>query len=275
MEIISTVQECRDLLNSAKGSIGLVPTMGAIHEGHIALLKTAKSQCDTVVASIFVNPLQFNIREDYLSYPKNVSNDLKIMKEQKADIVFMPLDEEMYPPSFTTKVIVKNLSQRLEGVSRPGHLDGVATIVIKLLNICAPDFVYFGQKDAQQLLMIKRMISDLNIRTELIYVDTVRSSDGLALSSRNSNLNKLEKQSALGLFSALNTAYRMRVNGEYSAEKIKTAMKKDLTRHGAELDYISICDPDSFNELDIVDKNAIALVAAHIGKTRLIDNMFI
>ena len=187
MKIIKKVSDFRSLLSNAQGPIGLVPTMGALHEGHVALLKKARADCTTVVASIFVNPTQFNVEDDYLNYPKNPSQDLEIMEGQGVDIIFNPELEEIYPKSYTTAVNVKNLSGRLEGASRPGHLDSVATIVIKLLNICQPNFVYFGQKDIQQFLMIKRMIIDLNIQTNLVSVETVRDSDGIALSSRNIN----------------------------------------------------------------------------------------
>ena len=194
MKIIKKVSDFRSLLSNAQGPIGLVPTMGALHEGHVALLKKARADCSTIVASIFVNPTQFNVEDDYLNYPKNPSQDIEIMEGQNVDIIFNPELKEIYPKSYTTTVNVKNLSDRLEGASRPGHLDSVATIVIKLLNICQPNFVYFGQKDIQQFLMIKRMIIDLNIQTNLVSVETVRDSDGIALSSRNINLNNLNKQ---------------------------------------------------------------------------------
>ena len=206
MKTTKTVTELRTLLSRVKGPIGLVPTMGAIHEGHVALLKKARADCSTVVASILINPNQFNIKEDYFNYPQNLSQDVKIMSEESVDIIFNPQLKEIYPSSYATTVNVKNLSDRLEGDSRPGHLDSVATIVIKLLNICQPDFVYFGKKDIQQLLMIKRMITDLNIQTTLVSVDTVREADGLALSSRNTHLNQLQRKSALGLYSALKSA---------------------------------------------------------------------
>ena len=183
--------------------------------------------------------------------------------------------EEIYPQSHTTTVNVKDLSDRLEGASRPGHLDSVATIVIKLLNICQPDFVYFGQKDIQQLVMIKRMNIDLNIQTNLVSVDTVRDADGLALSSRNIHLNKLQRQSAMGLFSALKTARELRINGDQSAAQIKAEMKRILIQHKLNIDYVAICDPKTLDEITSIDKSAIALVAAYCGNTRLIDNTLI
>ena len=275
MRVIKTVIELRAILSKAKGPVGLVPTMGAVHEGHIALLKKARSECSTVITSIFINPHQFNIKDDYLNYPKSASKDLEIMETEGVDIVFKPELEEIYPSSYTTTVKVKDLSDRFEGVSRPGHLDSVATIVIKLLNICQPDFVYFGQKDVQQLLMVKRMITDLNIQTNLVSVGTVRDIDGLALSSRNIYLNKLQRQSALGLYCALKLASKLRINGEQSANSIKAEMEKVLINHKLDIDYLAICDPETLDEITYIDKTAIVLVAAHCGNTRLIDNLLI
>ena len=275
MRLIKTVIELRAILSKAKGPVGLVPTMGAVHEGHIALLKKARSECRTVITSIFINPHQFNIKDDYLNYPKSASKDLEIMETEGVDIVFKPELEEIYPSSYTTTVKVKDLSDRFEGVSRPGHLDSVATIVIKLLNICQPDFVYFGQKDVQQLLMVKRMITDLNIQTNLVSVGTVRDIDGLALSSRNIYLNKLQRQSALGLYCALKLASKLRINVEQSANSIKAEMEKVLINHKLDIDYLAICDPETLDEITYIDKTAIVLVAAHCGKTRLIDNLLI
>ena len=275
MRLIKTVIELRAILSKAKGPVGLVPTMGAVHEGHIALLKKARSECSTVITSIFINPHQFNIKDDYLNYPKSASKDLEIMETEGVDIVFKPELEEIYPSSYTTTVKVKDLSDRFEGVSRPGHLDSVATIVIKLLNICQPDFVYFGQKDVQQLLMVKRMITDLSIQTNLVSVGTVRDIDGLALSSRNIYLNKLQRQSALGLYCALKLALKLRINGEQSANSIKAEMEKVLINHKLDIDYLAICDPETLDEITYIDKTAIVLVAAHCGKTRLIDNLLI
>ena len=257
MRLIKTVIELRAILSKAKGPVGLVPTMGAVHEGHIALLKKARSECSTVITSIFINPHQFNIKDDYLNYPKSASKDLEIMETEGVDIVFKPELEEIYPSSYTTTVKVKDLSDRFEGVSRPGHLDSVATIVIKLLNICQPDFVYFGQKDVQQLLMVKRMITDLNIQTNLVSVGTVRDIDGLALSSRNIYLNKLQRQSALGLYCALKLASKLRINGEQSANSIKAEMEKVLINHKLDIDYLAICDPETLDEITYIDKTAI------------------
>ena len=275
MKITKTVGEFRNLLSNATNPIGLVATMGALHEGHVALLKEARANCGTVVASIFINPTQFNVKNDYLNYPKNLSQDIEIMEGQNVDIIFNPELKEIYPKSYTTTVNVKNLSDRLEGASRPGHLDSVATIVIKLLNICQPNFVYFGQKDIQQFLMIKRMIIDLNIQTNLVSVETVRDSDGIALSSRNINLNKLQRQSAMGLFSALQTARKLRMNGEQSAAQIKAEMKRILIQHKLNIDYVAVCEPETLDEITCIDKSAIALIAAYCGDIRLIDNTFI
>ena len=275
MKIIKKVSDFRNLQSNVQGPIGLVPTMGALHEGHVALLKKARADCSTIVASIFVNPTQFNVEDDYLNYPKNPSQDIEIMEGQNVDIIFNPELKEIYPKSYTTTVNVKNLSDRLEGASRPGHLDSVATIVIKLLNICQPNFVYFGQKDIQQFLMIKRMIIDLNIQTNLVSVETVRDSDGIALSSRNINLNKLQRQSAMGLFYALQTARKLRMNGEQSAAQIKAEMKRILIQHKLNIDYVAVCEPETLDEITCIDKSAIALIAAYCGDIRLIDNTFI
>ena len=275
MKITKTVCEFRNLLSNATNPIGLVATMGALHEGHVALLKEARANCGTVVASIFINPTQFNVKNDYLNYPKNLSQDIEIMEDNGVDLIFNPDLEEMYPQSYTTTVNVKDLSSRLEGASRPGHLDSVATIVIKLINICQPDFVYFGQKDIQQLLMIKRMIIDLNIQTRLVSVDTYRDADGLAKSSRNIHLTELQKQSAVGLFSALQVARELRLNGEQSTDQIKAEMKRVLIQHKLNVDYLAICDPESLSEIEYINGPAIALIAAYCGNTRLIDNTLI
>tara|TARA_Y100001936_G_C16052005_1_gene658451 strand:- start:1032 stop:1877 length:846 start_codon:yes stop_codon:yes gene_type:complete len=275
MRLIKTVKELKTILAAATGSVGLVPTMGAIHQGHVALLTKARSDCGTVVASIFVNPHQFNIKNDYLNYPKNLSTDLEIMENSGVDIVFKPNIEEIYPNSFTTTVNVKSLSDRLEGAFRPGHLDSVATIVIKLLNICQPNFVYFGQKDIQQLLMIKRMIIDLNIQTNLVSIDTVRDKDGLALSSRNNHLTEAQKQSALGLYSSLKSASNLSRNGEKSANKIKSEMEQILLSHNLDIDYLAICDSETLDEVTYINGAALAVIAAYCGNIRLIDNMLI
>ncbi len=254
-------------------SVGLVPTMGALHDGHLSLVREAKSKCDTVVATIFVNPTQFSPQEDFSKYPRTLDSDLAALAGVHCDLVFVPSREEMYPTDSTTWVEPPAAAAPLEGVCRPGHFRGVTTVVLKLLNIIPADVAYFGQKDYQQALVLRRMAADLNVATRLVVCPTVRESDGLAMSSRNRYLSTTERQQALALYRALYEAEELVASGERDAEKIRTAMRRVLTSAGIQrIDYVALAHPETLDELTTMSGSAVALIAAFVGTTRLIDN---
>jgi len=254
--------------------VGFVPTMGYLHEGHLALVKQARIENSAVIVSIYVNPAQFGPREDFGAYPRELNRDLELLQGEGVDIVFVPSDEEMYPPEFSSWVDVEKVTERLEGASRPGHFRGVATIVAKLFNIVQPTKAYFGQKDAQQVVVIKRMVADLDMGIEIVVVPTVRESDGLAMSSRNIYLSPGERQAATILFKALTLARQLRRGGEKDAGKIRRQMTSLIQKEPlARIDYVSIADAETLEELNLIDRPALASLAVRIGKTRLIDNM--
>jgi len=274
LTIVKTISEIRALRQKLKGSVGFVPTMGFLHEGHLALVKRAKADNSIVMVSIYVNPAQFGPREDLGAYPRDLNRDLELLRKEGTDIVFVPSDDEMYPREFSSWVDVEKVTERLEGASRPGHFRGVATVVAKLFNIVQPTRAYFGQKDAQQVVVINRMVADLNMNLEVVIVPTVRESDGLAMSSRNVYLSPKERQAATTLFKALTLARQLRQGGEKDAEKIRRQMTGLVGREPlAQIDYVSIADAGTLEELDLVDHPAVASLAVKIGKTRLIDNM--
>jgi len=274
MQIIKTIAEVRELRPKLIGSVGFVPTMGYLHEGHLALVRQARAENSSVVVSIFVNPTQFGPGEDLATYPRDLARDLKLLEQEGTDIVFVPSGEEMYPRGFSTWVDVEKVTECLEGASRPGHFRGVATVVAKLFNIIQPTRAYFGQKDAQQAVVIKKMIADLNMNLEIVVVPTVRESDGLAMSSRNSYLNPEERQSATVLFGALSLARQLWQFGEKDASKIKYEMEVLIQKEPlAQIDYVSIADAATLEELDVIDRPALVSLAVRIGKTRLIDNI--
>jgi pantoate--beta-alanine ligase len=274
MQVIKAIAEIKALRRTANGTVGFVPTMGYLHEGHLVLVKNAKAENSVVIVSIYVNPTQFGPREDFRAYPRDLNRDLDLLQEGGADIVFVPSDDEMYPPGFSSWVDVEKVAERLEGVSRPGHFRGVATVVAKLFNIVQPTRAYFGQKDAQQVVVIKRMVADLNMDVEVVVVPTVRESDGLAMSSRNIYLNTKERQSATILFEALTLARQLGQGGERDAEKIRREMTALIQKEPlAQIDYVSLADAETLAELNLLDRPAVASLAVRIGKTRLIDNM--
>jgi pantoate--beta-alanine ligase len=276
MQVIKTIAEIRELRQKLSGSVGFVPTMGYLHEGHLALMKQARVGNDTVVVSIFVNPTQFSPNEDLATYPRDIDRDLRLLEQEGTDIAFVPSDAEMYPQEFSTWVDVKKLTERLEGASRPGHFRGVATVVAKLLNIVQPTRAYFGQKDAQQVVVIKRMVADLNMNMEIMVVPTVREGDGLAMSSRNGYLNSEERQAATVLFRALFLARQLWQDGEKNGDKLRREMKSVIRKKPlARIDYVSIADADTLEELEVIDRPALALLAVRIGRTRLIDNVLL
>jgi len=276
MQVIKTIAEIRELRQKLGGSVGLVPTMGYLHRGHLALVRRARGENSTVVVSIFVNPTQFGPGEDLATYPRDLNRDLKLLEKEKTDIVFVPSDEEMYPPRFSSWVDVERVTEQLEGASRSRHFRGVATVVAKLLNIVQPTRAYFGQKDAQQAVVIKRMVADLNMNLKIVVVPTVRENDGLAMSSRNTYLNPEEGEAATVLFKALSLANQLYQLGEKDADEIRHEMTSLIQREPlAQIDYVSIADAETLEELKLIDHPAQASLAVRIGKTRLIDNMIL
>jgi pantoate--beta-alanine ligase len=274
MQVVEPIFKVRALRQKLSGTVGFVPTMGYLHEGHLALVKQARIENSAVIASIYVNPTQFGPREDFGAYPRDLNRDLELLREGGVDIVFVPSDNQMYSPEFSTWVDVEKISERLEGASRPGHFRGVATVVAKLFNIVQPTKAYFGQKDAQQVVVIKRMVADLNMEIEIVVVPTVRESDGLAMSSRNIYLSPEERKAATVLFRALTLAQQLRLGGEKDAGKIRRQMTALIQKeHLAKTDYVSVADAETMEELNLIDRSALASLAVRIGKTRLIDNM--
>jgi pantoate--beta-alanine ligase len=274
MQVVGPIFELRALRQQLSGTVGFVPTMGYLHEGHLALVKQARIENSVVIVSIYVNPTQFGLREDFGAYPRELNRDLELLSKEGVDIVFVPSDDEMYPPEFSSWVDVEKVTERLEGASRPGHFRGVTTVVAKLFNIVQPSRAYFGQKDAQQAVVIKRMAADLNMGIEVIVVPTVRESDGLAMSSRNIYLGPGERQAATVLFEALNLAQQLWQGGEKDAGKIRRQMTSLIQKEPlAQIDYVSIADAETLEELNLIDRPALASLAVRTGKTRLIDNM--
>lgn len=256
--------------------VGLVPTMGALHEGHLSLVKRAKQDCSPVIASLFVNPKQFGPKEDFAKYPRSFDKDANKFTEAGVDGLFTPEAAEMYPPGFCTYVNVEGLSERLEGCSRPGHFRGVTTVVMKLLEIVQPHFAYFGRKDAQQARLIQQMASDLNVVTEVVVCPIVREPDGLALSSRNAYLNAEERRAATVLYRALDAARSEMAAGVRDAFRLQAVIRKVLDSEPlAGVDYAEIVDADTFEPVVQVRRTCYALLAVFIGKTRLIDNLLI
>jgi pantoate--beta-alanine ligase len=253
-------------------SIALVPTMGALHAGHLSLVTLAKSKADRVVVSIFVNPIQFGPREDFSTYPRDEAGDIEKLRAAGADLVFAPNTAEMYPAGFSTKVSIGDLTEDLCGANRPNHFDGVATVVTKLLLQCAPDMAIFGEKDYQQLLVIKHLVRDLNVPVEILGGDIVREKDGLALSSRNAYLSPAERKTAPLLHQTISEVAAALARGE-GADAACVAGRFKLEAAGFRVDYIAVRDPDTLKPLSGPVKHARVLAAAYLGKTRLIDNV--
>ena len=274
MQVVGPISEIRALRQQLSGTVGFVPTMGYLHKGHLALVKQARIENSSVIVSIYVNPTQFGPSEDFGAYPRELNRDLELLRAEGADIVFVPSDDEMYPPEFSSWVDVGKRTERLEGASRPGHFRGVATVVAKLFNIVQPTRAYFGQKDAQQAVVIKKMVADLNLGIDIVVVATIREEDGLAISTRNTYLGAGERQAATILFRALTLALQLRRGGESDANKLREQMTSLVQRETlAQIDYISIADADTLKELNLIDRPALVSLAVRIGKTRLIDNM--
>lgn len=273
MRVIDSIVEMKNARNDLAEPIGFVPTMGYLHEGHLSLVKKAKEENKTVAASLFVNPTQFGPNEDFKSYPRDTERDLKML-EPYTDIVFMPVSDDLYPAGFNTWIEVEGLTDKLEGASRPTHFRGVTTIVAKLFNIVRPTRSYFGQKDAQQLAVIKKMVKDLNMNLEVIACPTVRESDGLAMSSRNTYLKPDERKAATVLYQSLKLAEKLYDEGERDAGKIRHEMTSLIEKQPpANIDYISIADNETLDEVDEITRPVLVSLAVKIGKPRLIDNI--
>lgn len=273
MDIISSLSDLRTKRLSLTGKVGLVPTMGYLHSGHLSLVSRAKAECDHVIVSIFVNPTQFGANEDLSKYPRDLERDLELLKPLGVDIVWNPSAEMMYPPGYQTWVEVEALTHPLEGAMRPGHFKGVTTVVSKLFNATQPHKAYFGQKDAQQVAVIRRMTLDLNFPLEIVVCPTMREDDGLAMSSRNKYLNEAERQAATVLFRSLSEAKKLYESGERNADVLRNKMKEVLASEPlANMQYVSCADYDSLEELNLIQNKALLSMAVFIGKTRLIDN---
>ena len=273
MKMIIGLDKLRAARLSLDGTVGLVPTMGYLHEGHLSLIRQAKEECQHVVVSIFVNPIQFGVNEDLSKYPRDLDRDLSLIEPLGVDLVWNPTAEIMYPPSYQTWVEVEAITRLLEGAMRPTHFKGVTTVVAKLFNAVQPHKAYFGQKDAQQAAVIRQMVRDLNFPIDIVVCPIVREADGLAMSSRNKYLEGDDRKAATVLFRALSAAKSAYEEGERNAEKLRGKMKKVLeSEPRAQIQYVSCADYDSLEELDVVKGKTLLSMAVLLGKTRLIDN---
>jgi pantoate--beta-alanine ligase len=273
MQIVTTLPELRAARRALAGPVGFVPTMGYLHAGHISLVQRARAECASVAASIFVNPTQFGPSEDLEKYPRDLPRDLALLEAAGANLVWTPTPEIMYPPGFQTWVEVAGLTKGLEGEVRPGHFRGVTTVVAKLFNAVAPDKAYFGQKDAQQAAVIRRMARDLDFPSEIVVCPIVREPDGLAMSSRNVYLNPDERQAAIVLFRSLSAAKSAYDSGERNSEKLRTLVRETVASEPlARLQYVSCADYNTLEESETVNGKTLLSMAVYLGKTRLIDN---
>ena len=279
MEVIQRIPQMKEVSRKARSEgkvIGLVPTMGFLHEGHLSLVREARKMADIVVVSLFVNPVQFAPSEDFDKYPRDVTRDAELLTSEKTDYIFLPKAEEMYPENYHTYVKVRDLSAKMCGVSRPDHFEGVTTVVLKLFHIVDPHFAYFGQKDAQQLVIIRRMISDLNLDVEIVRLPIVRESDGLAMSSRNTYLSPEERKAATVLYRALQHAQKKIGDGERKSKVLIKEIRDFIESEPlARIDYISITDMTDLKELKTLKGKCLIALAAYFGSTRLIDNIIV
>ncbi|MGQ9617662.1 MAG: pantoate--beta-alanine ligase [Candidatus Aminicenantia bacterium] len=277
MEIFSKIEELKKKLGEEKRkgkSIGFVPTMGYLHEGHLSLVRQSIKETDVSVVSIFVNPIQFGPGEDFNRYPRDIDSDIELLEKEGVNYLFYPDNDEMYPKGYKTFVEVNDLGKKLCGKSRPGHFKGVTTVVLKLFNIVKPDRAYFGQKDAQQAIIIKKMIKDLNLDIDLVVMPIVREKDGLAMSSRNVYLNEEERTGALVLYKSLKEAEKMILEGERDAVKIIEKMRNVIIQYPkAVIDYIEIVDTEELESVNPLKGEFLIALAVYIGKARLIDNI--
>jgi pantoate--beta-alanine ligase len=272
---LPTIEALRGFRGAITGSLGLVPTLGALHEGHASLVRRSVAENEHTLVSIFVNPTQFGPGEDLHKYPRTLEADLELCQREGAGAVFTPNSALMYPAGFTTWVNVEGLADKLCGASRPGHFRGVATVVAKLFNLVQPTRAYFGQKDAQQALIITRMVRDLNLPVELVICPTVREPDGLALSSRNRYLNERDRERATSVYRALQAAETGLAAGESDVATLKRACRAELEEQVDRIDYVEIVDAQDLAEIETVDRPALCAIAAFIGTTRLIDNVIL
>jgi pantoate--beta-alanine ligase len=279
VEVITKISEIRSAIRTqkAKGKrIGFVPTMGFLHEGHLSLVRESLRETDFTIVSIFVNPTQFGPEEDFDEYPRDLEKDKTMLERLGVNLVFIPDGLEMYPKGFKTYVAVTDLQDKFEGRSRPGHFRGVCTVVLKLFALVQPNAAYFGQKDAQQAVIVKKMVQDLNLDVEVRVLPTVREKDGLAISSRNIYLTKVQRKAALCLVRSLAKAKDMIEAGERDPHIVERAMERIIQKEAsADLDYIAIVDLDNFETLDTINSAALIAVAAYLGEVRLIDNMIV
>lgn len=278
MLIISNTKKLRTEIKKAKQNnliIGFVPTMGYFHQGHLSLMRAAKKKCGFAVVSIFVNPLQFGPKEDLNKYPQDIKKDCLLAKKEKVDLIFIPQVKDIYPQNFATSININStLTKTMCAVSRPTHFNGVITVVAKLFNLIPADFAFFGEKDYQQLVIIKKLVADLNFPVKIIACPLIRDKDGLALSSRNKYLSPEERKNALSLYQSLLTAKKEILNGERNPEKIKKIMQ-EILKPNVKIDYIKIGDIETLEDLKIIKENVLIAVAAKVGSTRLIDNIVV
>ncbi len=273
MKVVETIAEMKRLRSEMTGTLGFVPTMGYLHEGHLSVVRRAREENASVAASIFVNPTQFAPTEDFEDYPRDTQRDLAMLEEAGTDVVFMPTAAEMYPERFSSWVEVGKLTERLEGASRPTHFRGVTTICNKLFNIVEPTRAYFGQKDAQQALVIKKMVADLNMNLEIVVCPTVREPDGLAMSSRHVYLGPEQRRAAVSLYEAIKLAENLWSEGERSAKRLRQVVTDHIRQQPlGDIEYVSIADMGTLEELETVADSALLSLVVRFGKTRLLDN---
>jgi pantoate--beta-alanine ligase len=276
MRTVTTIAGMKAAVAEMRGkrrTIGFVPTMGYLHEGHLSLVRECRKRADITVVSIFVNPLQFGPHEDFRQYPRDPERDAVLLEKESVDILFLPENREMYPEGYGTSVEVAGLQEKLCGRSRPGHFKGVATVVLKLFNIVGPDYAFFGQKDAQQVVILQRMVEDLNADVDIRAMPIIRDPDGLAMSSRNAYLSPKERGAALVLSKSLDEAHRMFEKGERAAGPIRERISNTIAAEPlSRIDYIEIIDPSSLEPVERIDGEALVALAVYVGKTRLIDN---
>ncbi len=276
IETVDSMQEKAEEIRLSGKKIGLFPTLGFLHEGHLELIRQGRKRADILVMSLFVNPTQFGPNEDLDKYPRDIEGDIKKAEGEGVDLVFMPSPAEMYPDGFQSSVIVKRITDFLCGQYRPGHFEGVTTVVAKLFNIIKPHFALFGQKDFQQLAVIKRMVKDLNMDIEIVEVPTVREHDGLAMSSRNKYLNPEERKSALCIKKSIDTAIKMAGEGELRSDKIIASLRNLIMSFpSSDIEYINICDPETLEDINTLKEKSLLALAVKVGTTRLIDNCVI
>ena len=277
MRVIESKDEMRRACREATRPLGLVPTMGALHDGHLSLVDRARADCASVAVSIFVNPTQFAEGEDFAEYPRDLDGDLEMLRQRGVDLVFVPDVAEVYPPGFDTWVDVGPIADRLEGAARPGHFRGVATVVAKLFGIVQPQRAYFGQKDGQQTVVVRKLARDLDMGVEVVVLPTVRETNGLAMSSRNVRLNTEQRQASAAVYWALSAGSAMWAGGEESATVIRDEVRRELDAEPliGSVDYVSLADPETLEELASASRGAMLSVAAHVGSVRLIDNVIL